>query len=202
VTGIRSGREIANWRRAAGGGVAVGRLGNSRCFSTLPTCPKRQPREGSRIRRAYCLIWARPGLGLTAAHHRAAVNSVTPRKAHARGDPRRGTDRRPPRPANQDRPGRDHRHGPLVRIRHKQIGFAVPADPETRVDLEGPEDQLIRVGFNAIVAAAARACVPAISSRRSDIPRADMGPSDTAPALLRKLRRVKPLARRRLPSPF
>ena len=40
--------------------------------------------------------------------------------------------------------------GRLVRIRHKQVGFAATLDTETRLEIEGPEDQLITVGFNAI----------------------------------------------------
>jgi hypothetical protein len=40
--------------------------------------------------------------------------------------------------------------GRLVRIRHKHVGFAVTPDTETRLDIEGPEDQLITVRFNSI----------------------------------------------------
>ena len=41
--------------------------------------------------------------------------------------------------------------GRLVRIRHKQVGLAAATpDTETRLRIEGPEDQLITVRFNAI----------------------------------------------------
>jgi hypothetical protein len=40
--------------------------------------------------------------------------------------------------------------GRLVRIRHKYSGFAATPDTETRVEIEGPEDQLITVRYNAI----------------------------------------------------
>jgi hypothetical protein len=40
--------------------------------------------------------------------------------------------------------------GRLVRIRHKQVGLAATPDTETRLEIEGPEDQLITVRFNAI----------------------------------------------------
>jgi len=41
--------------------------------------------------------------------------------------------------------------GRLVRIRHKQVGLAAATpDTETRLQIEGPEDQLITVRFNAI----------------------------------------------------
>ena len=40
--------------------------------------------------------------------------------------------------------------GRLVRIRHKQVGFAATPDTETRLELEGPEDQRMTVSFNAI----------------------------------------------------
>jgi hypothetical protein len=40
--------------------------------------------------------------------------------------------------------------GRLVRIRHKQVGFAATPDTNTRLELEGPEDQLITVRFNAV----------------------------------------------------
>jgi hypothetical protein len=40
--------------------------------------------------------------------------------------------------------------GRLVRIRHKYVGFAATPDTETRLEIEGPEDQLITVRFNAI----------------------------------------------------
>jgi hypothetical protein len=40
--------------------------------------------------------------------------------------------------------------GRLVRIRHKQVGFDATPDTETRLEIEGPEDQRITVGFNAI----------------------------------------------------
>jgi hypothetical protein len=40
--------------------------------------------------------------------------------------------------------------GRLVRIRHKQVGFDATPDTETRLEIEGPEDQLITVRFNAI----------------------------------------------------
>jgi hypothetical protein len=40
--------------------------------------------------------------------------------------------------------------GRLVSIRHKQVGNAATPETETRLELEGPGDQRIRVGFNAI----------------------------------------------------
>jgi hypothetical protein len=40
--------------------------------------------------------------------------------------------------------------GRLVRIRHKYVGFAATPETETRLEIEGPEDQLITVRFNAI----------------------------------------------------
>jgi hypothetical protein len=40
--------------------------------------------------------------------------------------------------------------GRLVRIRHKQVGFAAIPDTDTRLDVEGAADQLITVRFNAI----------------------------------------------------
>jgi hypothetical protein len=40
--------------------------------------------------------------------------------------------------------------GRLVRIRHKYVGFAATPDTDTRLEIEGPEDQLITVRFNAI----------------------------------------------------
>ena len=38
----------------------------------------------------------------------------------------------------------------LVRVRDKQVGFAASPDTDTRLELEGPEDQLITVRFNGI----------------------------------------------------
>jgi hypothetical protein len=40
--------------------------------------------------------------------------------------------------------------GRLVRIRHKYVGFAATPDTETRLEVEGPEDQRITVRFNSI----------------------------------------------------
>jgi hypothetical protein len=40
--------------------------------------------------------------------------------------------------------------GRLVQIRHKQVGFDATPETETRLELEGPGDQRIRVGFNSI----------------------------------------------------
>jgi hypothetical protein len=40
--------------------------------------------------------------------------------------------------------------GRLVSIRHKRVGNAATPETETRLELEGSEDQRIRVGFNAI----------------------------------------------------
>ena len=40
--------------------------------------------------------------------------------------------------------------GRLVSIRHKRVGSAATPETETRLELEGPGDQRIRVGFNSI----------------------------------------------------
>jgi hypothetical protein len=40
--------------------------------------------------------------------------------------------------------------GRLVSIRHKQVGNAATPETETRLELEVPGDQRIRVGFNSI----------------------------------------------------
>jgi hypothetical protein len=40
--------------------------------------------------------------------------------------------------------------GRLVSIRHKQVGNSATPETETRLELEGPGDQRIRVGFNSI----------------------------------------------------
>jgi hypothetical protein len=40
--------------------------------------------------------------------------------------------------------------GRLVSIRHKQVGKAATPETETRLELEVPGDQRIRVGFNSI----------------------------------------------------
>ena len=39
----------------------------------------------------------------------------------------------------------------LVSIRHKQVGNAATPETETRLELEVPGDQRIRVGFDSIV---------------------------------------------------
>ena len=41
--------------------------------------------------------------------------------------------------------------GRLVSIRHKQVGNAATPETETRLELEVPGDQRIRVGFDSIV---------------------------------------------------
>jgi hypothetical protein len=40
--------------------------------------------------------------------------------------------------------------GRLVSVRHKRVGHAGTPETETRLELDGPGDQRIRVGFNSI----------------------------------------------------
>jgi hypothetical protein len=40
--------------------------------------------------------------------------------------------------------------GCLVSVRHKRVGNAGTPETETRLELDGPGDQRIRVGFNSI----------------------------------------------------
>ena len=40
--------------------------------------------------------------------------------------------------------------GRLVRIRHRQVGFAATPETETRLELQGPGDQRVRVSLNSI----------------------------------------------------
>ena len=40
--------------------------------------------------------------------------------------------------------------GRLVSIRHQRVGNAATPETETRLELEAPADQRIRVGFNSI----------------------------------------------------
>jgi hypothetical protein len=40
--------------------------------------------------------------------------------------------------------------GCLVSVRHKRVGNAGTPETETRLELDGPGDQLISVGFNSI----------------------------------------------------
>jgi hypothetical protein len=42
------------------------------------------------------------------------------------------------------------RVGRLVNVRHKRVGKAAPSETDTRLELEVPGDQYIRMAFNSI----------------------------------------------------